>query len=1018
MLRKSLAFVVLILSLCILMSGQVSAQGNFGKNRVVQRKLNWQIYYSSHLALRHHADLSKPDHRAKMQKLVALLENHYSRYSSSQVFDIEIKEKLPIIVYGTHSDLEGSALADPFLPEGVGAFVEWGQTRMLAKDDFEPQLFQRIIVHELAHQFQMKAIKRGPIARLINTLKIPNGFIEGGAEYLTGLSLPHTRSDIRDDQMRMMGSDIHFMPSWEALMADQANGYVAWKMVYDFLDAKFGSGTGVKFHVQGINGKDLSKLIYQLSEGKLGNPKDNSELFNQEFFNYYTGLYELDRATRPRPYQNTINFSGRNITPLEHPQPILSPVRSPDGKQIAAFTIAKYGVALVIFPIPEETQYVEEKTIIDKKDGKDGIDEKKIPRKNGKKVIINLTPQMIPIPYEYLVNPFETWPKNGTHISWARDGSNRIAFFARTGRDHMLYIIEAKENGKIFQKIELDIDQGFSPSFSPDGKKIYFSAASQTIFDIYAVDLGTEKVTNLTNDERYDTAPVASPDGTQLVYVGNDGDFNHLFTLDLADLSKKQITFNRYNDSSPSWSDDSKKIVFTSDEVDRIWNLYTLDLAQNTRTQWWTPFFGGVGTPMFALDSDSKVYYVVYRSDDTYRGQPYPNHEVFEAKLKESIKVDPIVDNHESNVYNFNSDSFFEYQLDPNQINKFQKPPEDWTFSASDIYLGGSTIYGIFGSSYLQLENLMGTKMHMAQFATYGNFFRVINYTYLNQENRLAKGISVYYNRYPLYYLNVNNTGNRPKNDLINSTYFQDYGVTFFGQYPRSKWTRVELFSGFKNTKFDTGGLTPELFNEFEDYFSDTDKQIFRIMDASSGSSIEAGVAIVRDTVIGSSSAQGPLHGNAFRAEVKVAPPIGKTLNGYVTLSGEARIYRKISAGTLFALRGEAKTTTRKSGEIIIAGGSDRFRGREWGSIFGNQLVYGSAEIRFPLIDAFVFPGGLGIGPIRGLLFVDGGIAKFSGEEFPVQKIGTYGFGAEFKPFQIVWTGKKMIPSFYVTFGW
>ena len=89
---------------------------------------------------------------------------------------------------------------------------------------------------------------------------------------------------------------------------------------------------------------------------------------------------------------------------------------------------------------------------------------------------------------------------------------------------------------------------------------------SQTIFDIYAVDLGTEKVTNLTNDERYDTAPVASPDGTQLVYVGNDGDFNHLFTLDLADLSKKQITFNRYNDSSPSWSDDSKKIVFTSDD--------------------------------------------------------------------------------------------------------------------------------------------------------------------------------------------------------------------------------------------------------------------------------------------------------------------------------------------------------------------------------------------------------------------------------------------------------------------
>src|SRR3989344_8041980 len=228
MFRKSLLFTAIIISLCVIYPNQLSAQGNFGKNRVVQRELNWQIYYSPHFAIRHYADLSNPIQYSKMQKLVALLENHYSWYSSSQVFDIEIKEKLPVIVYETHSNLEGSMLADPFLPEGVGAFVEWGQNRMLIKQDFEPQLLARIIVHELAHQFQMKSFKRGPVGRLINSMKIPNGFIEGGAEYLTGLTLPHTRDDIRDGQMRMMGSDIHTMPPWEALMSDSANGYVAW----------------------------------------------------------------------------------------------------------------------------------------------------------------------------------------------------------------------------------------------------------------------------------------------------------------------------------------------------------------------------------------------------------------------------------------------------------------------------------------------------------------------------------------------------------------------------------------------------------------------------------------------------------------------------------------------------------------------------------------------------------------------------------------------------------------------
>lgn len=1000
--RKSLLFVALIVSFCILAPSQLNAQGNFGKNRVIQRKLNWQIYYSPHFAIRHHADLSRPDHYSKMQKLVALLENHYSRYSSPQIFNMEIKEKLPVIAYGTHSDLEGSMLADPFLPEGVGAFVEWAQTRMLSKDDFEPQLFERIIVHELAHQFQMKALKRGPVGRLMNMLRIPNGFIEGGAEYLTGIDLPHTRSDIRDDQMRMMGSDIHFMPSWEKLMADQANGYVAWKMVYDFLDAKLGAGTGVKFHVEGLGGKSLGLLIYQLSEGKLGNPNQNSELFNQEFFNYYTDLYEFDRATRPKPYQNTENFEGRNITPYNHPYPILSPVLSPDGKRIACFTLGKYGVELVTFPIPEENPPY-------------NADEKKMPRENGKKVVINLTKQMAPIPYEYLVNPLETWPKNGTHIAWSKDG--RIAYFARTGRDHMLYVIEDKEDGKILQKIELSVDQGFSPSFSPDGSKVYFSAASQAIFDIYVVELASRQVFNLTNDERHDTAPAVSPDGTQLVYVGNDGDFNHLFMLDLADLSKRQLTFNRYNDSSPSWSDDGKKLVFTSDEKDKIWSLYTLDLSGNTRSLW-VGLFGGVGTPMFSRGFSDKVYYVAYRSDDTYHGYVYPNHEVFEAKLKKPVITSPIVDNKESNIYNFDSDKFFEVQLDPNQVNKPQKPPEDWIFSASDIQFAASTYYNVFSSSYFQVENFMGTKVHMARVATYGSWLRIINYTYLNQENRIAKGFMGYYNKHPYYYLHYSNTGKRPSSDLVNSTYYQDYGVTFFGQYPRSKWTRVEFFSGLKDVKFDMGGLTPEVVELFKDYISPTDHQIFGLMYASSGPSLETGVAVVRDTVIGSGRTQGALHGNAFRAEAKVAPSMGKTFNGYVTFSGEARIYRKLSTGTLVALRGEAKTTTRKSGELIVMGGSDRFRGKEYGSIFGNQLLYGSVELRFPVADGIILPGGMGIGPFRGLLFGDAGIAKFQGEKFPAQKIRTYGFGLEMKPFQVLWTGKKMVPSFYVTFGW
>jgi len=76
--------------------------------------------------------------------------------------------------------------------------------------------------------------------------------------------------------------------------------------------------------------------------------------------------------------------------------------------------------------------------------------------------------------------------------------------------------------------------------------------------------------------------------------------------------------------------------------------------------------------------------------------------------------------------------------------------------------------------------------------------------------------------------------------------------------------------------------------------------------------------------------------------------------------------------------------------------------------------------LRFPLVDALVFPGGVGVGPFRGLFFADAGIARFSNENFPAQKITAYGAGIEFKPFQVIWARRngKMVPSFYITFGW
>ena len=202
-----------------------------------------------------------------------------------------------------------------------------------------------------------------------------------------------------------------------------------------------------------------------------------------------------------------------------------------------------------------------------------------------------------------------------------------------------MVVIDA-ETGDILRKVELPLDQAFSPSFNADDCWIYFSAARNIQRDIYAIDIcynaddSEVKYSSIqvTADERFDTAPAVSPDGSKVVYIGSDGDFQHLFLYDVKRGETEQLTFGSFNDSSPSWSDDGSTVVYTSDEAGQIWNLYTLDLSTRTVKQW-TEFAGGVETPIFARASLDRVYYVVFRDDDQFHDLIYPNYEIFEAKL-------------------------------------------------------------------------------------------------------------------------------------------------------------------------------------------------------------------------------------------------------------------------------------------------------------------------------------------------------------------------------------------------
>jgi Tol biopolymer transport system component len=106
-------------------------------------------------------------------------------------------------------------------------------------------------------------------------------------------------------------------------------------------------------------------------------------------------------------------------------------------------------------------------------------------------------------------------------------------------------------------------------SWSPDGKKIYYSKISKdnphwaNVFDLYVYDIEQDEETRLTNGLRAGS-PAVSPDGKTIAFViASDGTIN-LFTSDIDGKNVKKLTAYQNGEQvyNPKWSPDGRSIIF------------------------------------------------------------------------------------------------------------------------------------------------------------------------------------------------------------------------------------------------------------------------------------------------------------------------------------------------------------------------------------------------------------------------------------------------------------------------
>lgn len=90
-----------------------------------------------------------------------------------------------------------------------------------------------------------------------------------------------------------------------------------------------------------------------------------------------------------------------------------------------------------------------------------------------------------------------------------------------SGRDEVRLLDLATLKSETIVKDEIWAFQNSSPSFSPDGKYVLFTAIRNFEQDIFVHEIATKKTTNLTNTGVTESAPVWSPDGKYIYFASN-----------------------------------------------------------------------------------------------------------------------------------------------------------------------------------------------------------------------------------------------------------------------------------------------------------------------------------------------------------------------------------------------------------------------------------------------------------------------------------------------------------------
>ncbi len=687
-----------------------------GQNKIVYDTFDWSIYQSTHFDVYHYSR-----EKATLQKVVSMAESAYDELSRR--LNYQIPKRVPIIYYATHAEFEQNNIELNFIPEGVGAFAEPARNRMVLPIDLPDEKLQALIQHELTHVFQYEILFGGRLSRAL-TANPPTWFMEGMASYF---------GNDEDDKDRMYLRDAVNADLIPPITKVQISGYPAYRYghaVFDFIESEWGKD-GVRdfiFEFRSFLGRDISVALRRTFEIQ---PDD----FDLKFRRYLRRKYLPLLAVKGEASEYGERF---RVGPYGRESYEIGAAPSPSGDFIATLTTYADDVDIGLLSVKERKLYK------------------------------NLSPGTT-TKYEYIVGQYvTTGPESGRDLSFAPDG-DRIAVFGRQERGRKLLIFSAKGGG-LLERIAVAPDVPLSPSWSPSGNEIVFSAIEGNSRDIFLLDLKTRAVKNLTNDVAYDEGPVFSPDGKYVYHSKIVGARSKVVRFPLSDPSKvEQVTWGDGSDEDPAFSPDGKRLYYASSRGG-IFNVYGQDLASGEIVQYTDVIGAALGPAAFmGPDGQEKVVFSGYQGGrfQLYMAEAKKPFRKLDEKAAAPAALKP------------DATSGFvpsvEVSVDPEKISR---PKFKLFLDNASLIAGVNSDQTFVSQILLSFSDYLGDRRAFFQFDSVSTFsnFRV---GYFNLKKRLQWGAQIYDNRSYFYGYDYQ-TGDVVRDQRI----ARDTGVTLPGNLP------------------------------------------------------------------------------------------------------------------------------------------------------------------------------------------------------------------------------------------